>query len=62
LVGLFFIRSKELGGPPFGISITEVRELFNEDFVEIEELHYEECLHKGILEGDEYLGIFEKKA
>lgn len=62
LIGLFFIRPKELGGPPFGINVEEVRDLFKEDFIEIEELHYEECLHKGILEGYEYLGIFEKKA
>lgn len=60
LIGLFFIRPKELGGPPFGISISEVRELFKDNFTEIEELHYEDCLHKGILEGDEYFGVFEK--
>lgn len=60
LIGLFFIRPKELGGPPFGIEVEEVRELFRDDFNEIEKLHYEECLHKDKLEGDEYFGVFEK--
>ncbi|MBI2996722.1 MAG: methyltransferase domain-containing protein [Candidatus Melainabacteria bacterium] len=61
LVGLFFIRPIKLGGPPFGINTKAVRELFKKDFIEVKKLHYEKCLHKGKLEGDEYLGVFEKK-
>ena len=60
LVGLFFIRPKELGGPPFGISVNEVRELFKDNFKEIVRLRYEECLHGDKLRGDEYFGVFEK--
>lgn len=59
LVGLFFVRPKELGGPPFGIAIEEVRELFCKDFIEVDALHYEECLHTGKLNGDEYFGVFK---
>jgi len=61
LVGLFFVRPKELGGPPFGITPDEVRLLFQKDFIEIEELHSEECLHGEKLKGKEYFGVFEKK-
>ena len=61
LIGLFFVKPKELGGPPFGIEVKEARELFKDDFIEVEKLHHEECLHKGILKGDEYFGVFEKK-
>ncbi len=60
LIGLFFVRPKELEGPPFGIDIEEVRELFKDDFTEIEELHYEECMHGEKLQGDEWFGVFEK--
>lgn len=60
LIGLFFIRPKELKGPPFGITPEEVRELFKDDFREIEKLRYEECLHGDKLKGDEYFGVFEK--
>lgn len=60
LIGLFFIRPKDLGGPPFGITLEEVRELFKDDFREIEKLHYEECLHKDKLKGDEWFGVFKK--
>ena len=61
LIGLFFVRPKELKGPPFGIDVEEVRELFKQDFTEVEKLHYEECLHKDKLIGDEWFGVFEKK-
>lgn len=61
LIGLFFTRPKERGGPPFGISPEEVRELFKGNLIEIEKLHLVECLHKGVLDGDEYFGVFEKK-
>ena len=61
LIGLFFIRPKELDGPPFGISPREVRELFKDNFTEIEKLHYEECLHGKDLKGEEYFGVFKKK-
>ena len=61
LIGLFFVRPIELGGPPFGSTQEEIKQLFCEDFIEEEELRYEECLHAGKLEGDEYLGIFRKK-
>ena len=60
LIGLFFIRPKELGGPPFGITPEEVRELFKEDFKEVEELHPEPCLHTN-LKGEEYFGVFRKR-
>lgn len=59
LVGLFFIRPIELGGPPFGSTEEEVRELLNKDFLEIENLHQEDCPHA--FTGKEYLGVFEKK-
>ena len=61
IIGLFFIRPKELSGPPFGSSVEEIRDLFKEDFIEVEKLYLEKCLHKGKLEGEEYFGIFEKK-
>ena len=60
LVGLFFVRPRELGGPPYGTSVNEVRKLLKKDFKEIEKLHLVECLHKGKLEGDEYFGVLEK--
>ena len=60
LIGLFFIRPKELGGPPYGIQVEEVRKLFKDGFIEVEKLHYEECLHKDKLTGDEYFGVCEK--
>ena len=60
LIGLFFIRPKELKGPPFGITPEEVRELFKEGFKEVVKLHPEPCLHSN-LKGEEYFGVFEKK-
>lgn len=61
LLGLFFIRPLELGGPPFGSSKEEIETLFLQfNFIEVERLHFEECLHQGKLEGDEYFGVFEK--
>ncbi len=59
LVGLFFIRPKELGGPPFGSTEEEIRELLKSGFTEIEKLHYEECPHT--FTGKEFFGVFEKK-
>ncbi len=59
LVGLFFMRAKELGGPPFGSTPEEIKNIFKEGFNEIEELHQEECLHSN-LNGIEYFGVFEK--
>lgn len=61
LAGLFFIRPIECGGPPFGSSVEEIRSYFKKNFKEIGKLHYEECLHKGKLDGDEFFGVFEKK-
>ena len=61
LIGLFFIRPPEKGGPPYGTSVTEVSNLFVDDFIEVEKLHFEECLHKEKLDGEEYFGVFEKK-
>ena len=58
LIGLFFIRPQELGGPPFGTTQEEIRELFKDDFKEIEKLHHEQCLHT--FTGKEYFGVFEK--
>ena len=59
LIGLFFIRPRELGGPPFGSTKEEIRELFKNDFTETEELHYESCPHT--FTGEEHFGIFEKR-
>lgn len=59
LIGLFFIRPKESGGPPFGSTKEEIRELFENNFLETEKLHYESCPHT--FTGEEYLGVFEKK-
>ncbi len=59
LIGLFFVRAS-LSGPPYGCTLSEVRELFYNNFTETEKLHIEECLHKEKLEGDEYFGVFEK--
>lgn len=61
LIGLFFIKPKELSGPPYGIKVEEVRELLKENFIEIEKLHYEECLHSEKLQGEEWFAIFQKK-
>lgn len=61
LIGLFFIRPKKLGGPPFGMEPIEVKELFKERFTEIKELYLEECLHGDLLQGEEYFGVFEKR-
>lgn len=60
LIGLFFIKPKELGGPPYGCNIEEVRELFSKGFTEAHELHPESCLHTN-LTGEEYFGIFQKQ-
>ncbi len=60
LIGLFFMRPKELSGPPYGSTPDEIRTLLQEGFTEIEKLHIEECLHKNKLEGDEYFGVFER--
>ena len=60
LIGLFFMRQKELGGPPFGSTPKEIRQLFQYGFKELEELHYEECLHDGKLNGEEYFAVFER--
>lgn len=59
LVGLFFIRPKELGGPPFGSTVQEIRESLGNDFTEINKLHHEECPHA--FTGKEYFGVFERK-
>ncbi len=59
LAGLFFIRPIELGGPPFGITQEEIRDLFKNNFAEVEKLHYESCPHT--FTGEEYFGVFEKK-
>ena len=61
LVGLFFIRPIEKGGPPFGMNKNEVEELFSKEFTVLEKPYIEQCLHKGNLEGEEYFGVFEKK-
>lgn len=58
LIGLFFIRSIALGGPPFGSTEEGIRELFKNDFLEVERLHYEKCLHS--FTGEEHFGVFEK--
>ena len=61
LIGMFFIRSKDLGGPPFGSTPSEIRELFKrKNFTETEKLHPEKCLHGDKLEGEEWFGVFEK--
>ena len=59
LVGMFCIRPLELGGPPFGSTVDEIRELFSKDFTEIEPLRHKECPHT--FTGKEYFGVFEKK-
>lgn len=59
LVGLFFIRPMELGGPPFGSTQEEIKELFKNDFLETEGLHHEKCPHT--FTGEEYFGVFEKR-
>ena len=58
LVGLFFMRPIELGGPPFGSTEKEIRELFKGNFTEIEKLHHEICPHT--FTGKEHFGVFEK--
>ena len=60
LIGLFFVRTKELGGPPFGSTPEEIRKLFSADFTEVFKLCKEECLHEDKLKGDEYFGVFRK--
>ena len=60
LIGLFFIRPLEKGGPPFGSSLEEIDGLLEKDFTEIEALRPEKCLHTK-LEGDEWFGVFEKR-
>lgn len=62
LVGLFFIRPKEVGGPPFGSTPEEIKELFQKDFSEVEKLQCEECLHGDNLSGEEWFGVFEKSS
>lgn len=59
LAGLFFIRPKELKGPPFGSTPDEIKNFFKKDFKETEELHPEPCLHDN-LQGEEWFGIYEK--
>src|SRR3989338_2086047 len=61
VVGLFFMRPKEMGGPPYGIEPALLRELFNKDFTEINKLHPVKCLHGEKLSGKEWFGIFAKK-
>ena len=58
LIGLFFMRPKELGGPPFGSTKEEIRELFKDNFIETEKLYHEACPHT--FTGEEYFGVFEK--
>jgi SAM-dependent methyltransferase len=58
LVGLFFIRPKELGGPPFGSTKEEIRELLKSNFTETEKLYQERCPHT--FTGKEFFGVFEK--
>lgn len=59
LVGLFFIRPLEMGGPPFGSSTKEIRKLFKANFIETKNLHHENCPHT--FTGKEYFGVFKKK-
>jgi len=62
VIGLFFVRPKELGGPPYGITPLEIKELFqNNYFNETKELQLAECLHTNKLEGEEWFAIFQKK-
>ncbi len=58
LVGLFFMRDKELGGPPYGSTPKIIKDHFKKDFKEIVELHPESCLHSN-LNGEEWFGVFE---
>jgi len=58
LVGLFFMRDKELGGPPYGSTPELIKEYFKKDFKEVVELHPEKCLHSN-LNGEEWFGVFE---
>lgn len=58
LAGLFFIRPKEIKGPPFGSTPEEIKSFFKKDFKEVEELHFEPCLHDN-LQGEEWFGIFK---
>ncbi len=59
LVGLFFMRNKELGGPPYGSTPEIIKDFFKKDFKEIIELHLEPCLHTN-LEGNESFAVYEK--
>ena len=61
LAGLFFIRPKEIKGPPFGSTPEEIKNYFKKGFEEIEELHFEPCLHDN-LQGEEWFGIFKLKS
>lgn len=62
LLGLFFIDPDKKDGPPFGSSLSEIRDLFKYGFKEVAELKQVNCLHSGIsLERKEYLGLFEKQ-
>lgn len=60
LAGLFFMRPKEIKGPPFGSTPDEIKNFFKKDFKEIEELHLEPCLHDN-LQGEEWFAIYELK-
>ena len=62
VIGLFFMKPKELGGPPFGSSPDDIKELFkNNGFIETETLHPAECLHSSKLQGEEWFAVFQKK-
>ena len=61
LVGLFFIRPIEIGGPPFGIDLGELRKLCDKKFVETTELKKANCLHGEKLNGEEYFAVFKKQ-
>lgn len=56
IIGLFMMRPKELGGPPYGSTPELIKEYFK-DFKEAVEIHPEPCLHSNI-EGEEWFGVF----
>lgn len=60
LIGLFFLRPKKDGGPPYGTNKKEIRGLLKENFREKVKLHFKECLHGNNLDGKEFFGVFEK--
>ncbi len=61
VIGLFFMKPKELGGPPFGSTPGDIKELFKDNnFTETEALHPAECLHSSKLQGEEWFGVFQK--